>query len=174
MFNEEDFAAEYSRLVTGLVRRYFLRGGDYDDLYQEGMIGLLYAIRRYDPERSENFEAFASTCIKNRLFDALRRDIAANDKLFQTTESIKDFKEGSSGEPESKVLADESAKEIKEALTGLLSAFEVSVLDLYLEGYTVKEAAEKLNKPSKSVDNAIIRIRNKLKRYLQNRRQQEK
>ncbi len=174
MFNEEVFAAEYSRLVTRLVRRYFLRGGDYDDLYQEGMIGLLYAIRRFDPERSENFEAFASTCIKNRLLDALRRDIAANDKVYQTTESIQDFKEDTSGDPESKVLADESAKEIKKALTGLLSAFEVSVLDLYLEGYTVKEAAEKLNKPSKSVDNAIIRIRNKLKRYLQNRRQQEK
>lgn len=156
------------------MRRYFLRGGDYEDLYQEGMIGLLYAIRRYDPERSDNFEAYASMCIKSRLIDALRRDTAANDKLCHATESITDLHDIQLSDPESKVLADESVKEFKEAFTGLLSAFEVSVLDYYLEGYTVKETAEKLNRPSKSVDNAIIRIRNKLRIYLQNRRQQGK
>ncbi len=137
------------------------------------MIGLLYAVRRYDPEKSGDFEAFASMCIKTRLIDALRRDIPANEKLYQTTESIRDFNEASAIDPESKVLGDESAKEIKKALTGLLSAFEVSVLDYYLEGYTVKETAAKLNRPIKSVDNAIIRIRNKLRLYLKNQRQQD-
>lgn len=137
------------------------------------MIGLLYAVRRYDPERSGDFEAFASMCIKTRLIDALRRDVSANEKLYQTTESIKDLKESASIDPESKVLGDESAKEIKTALHGLLSAFEISVLDYYLEGYTVKETAEKLNRPSKSVDNAVVRIRNKLRTYLQNQRQQD-
>ena len=112
-------------------------------------------------------------CIRTRLIDALRRDVPANEKLYQTTESIKDLTESASVDPESKVLGDESAKEIKTALHGLLSAFEISVLDYYLEGYTVKETAEKLNRPSKSVDNAVIRIRNKLRTYLQNQRQQD-
>ena len=137
------------------------------------MIGLLYALRRYDPDKSEDFEAFASMCIKNRLIDALRRDLAANEKLFNTAEPVNGVKEPLYQDPESTVLGDESAKEIKDALKGLLSAFEITVLDCYLEGYTVKETAEKLKKPSKSVENAIIRIRNKLRKYLQNKRQQE-
>ena len=72
--NEELRAAEYSRLVSRIVRQFFLRGGDRDDLYQEGMIGLLKAIRSYDPARSDNFEAYASLCIRRQLYDAVRRD----------------------------------------------------------------------------------------------------
>ena len=169
--DEEVFATQYSRLVTRLVRRYFLSGGDYDDLYQEGMIGLLNAIRKYDPVRSDNFEAYASLCIKSRLVDAMRRDISENDRIYQSSDEV------FSGlsvydDPEEKVLAEESAKEITLAISDLLSAFEASVLDLYLEGYTIKEISDLLNKSLKSVDNAISRIRNKLRLYLNKRRQQ--
>ncbi len=173
MADEEIFAIQYSRLVTRLVRRYFLSGGDYDDLYQEGMIGLLNAIRKYDPSRSDNFEAYASLCIKSRLVDAMRRDISANDVIYQSSNEVSGISHNVGDNPEEKVLAEESAQEIISYISGLLSAFEASVLDLYLEGYTVKEISEQLNKTIKSVDNAIVRIRNKLRQYLNKRRQQE-
>ena len=167
---EEIFATQYSRLVTRLVRRYFLSGGDYDDLYQEGMIGLLNAIRKYDPARSDNFEAYASLCIKSRLVDAMRRDISENDKIYQSSDEF--FGIDVCSDPEEKVLAEESAQEIISEISGLLSAFEASVLDLYLEGYTVKEISVILNKTIKSVDNAIVRLRSKLRQYLNKRRHQ--
>ena len=173
MSDEELFATQYSRLVTRLVRRYFLSGGDYDDLYQEGMIGLLNAIRKYDPSRSDNFEAYASLCIKSRLVDAMRRDISSNDMIYQSSDELSDVTPALGDDPEEKVLAEESAQEIIQYISGLLSAFEASVLDLYLEGYTVKEISEKLDKTVKSVDNAIVRVRNKLRQYLNKRRQQD-
>ena len=175
-WNEDDFARHYSRLVSRCVRPLFLQGGDYDDLYQEGMIGLLQAVRKYDPDRSDSFEAFATLCIKNRLYDAVRKHAALSEKDFLVNQAIQAMADRSADEilndPEAEVLANESAKEIKMVLSGLLSAFEASVLDPYLEGYTALEIAGKLNKPVKSVDNAIRRIRNKLKRYLLTGRQQ--
>ena len=75
IFGEEELrAAEYSRLVSRIVRQFFLQGGDQDDLYQEGIIGLLKAIRSYDPVRSDNFEAYASLCIRRQIYDTIRRD----------------------------------------------------------------------------------------------------
>ena len=172
-YNEEVSAEQYSRLVTRYVRRYFLVGGEFDDLYQEGMIALLSAMRKYDPSRFGNFEAYASKCVKNRLIDAVRRDLLDSDRENKVFTVLRDSFIEIVPDPESKVIGDESAVELKQVILDLLSAFEASVLDLYLEGYTVKEISEKLGKNIKSVDNAVVRIRNKLKQYLNKRRQQE-
>lgn len=168
--SEEDSAREYSRLVSRLVRPFFLRGGDQDDLYQEGMIGLLKAIRSYDPGKNDSFEAYATLCIRSRLYDAVRTDASgfrreedARAKLQQLTPLPG---ESHYPDPEAECLANESAKEIQAALHGLLSPFEASVLDPYLEGYTVNEIAVRLARPQKSVDNAVRRIRQKLALYL--------
>ena len=171
--NEQLSAEQYSRLVAKYVRRYFLVGGDVDDLYQEGMIALLSAIRGYDPDRSDNFEAYASICIKNRLIDVVRRETLENDRAAEVFNVLQDNFSIDVSDPEAKVIGDESAVELKQVILDLLSAFEASVLDLYLEGYTVKEISDILGKNIKSVDNAIVRIRNKLKQYLNKRRQQE-
>lgn len=166
---EEDFARAYSRLVSRLVRPLFLRGGDQDDLYQEGMIGLLQAVRSYDPQKNSSFEAYAALCVRSRLYDAVRSDASG----FRREEDARQrlILDGSgvpqgSDDPEALCLANESAKEIQAALHGLLSAFESSVLDPYLEGYTVNEIAARLGRPQKSVHNAVGRIRLKAARYL--------
>lgn len=167
-FSEQEeavFAAEYSRLVSRLVRQFYLRGGDRDDLYQEGMIGLLKAIRSYDPARNDSFEAYASLCIRRQLYDAIRRtaklSMREEDALQQLGCST-----DASPDPETQCLANETEKEIKAAMQGLLSAFEASVLDPYLEGFSVCEIASRLGRDRKSVDNAILRIRRKLANYL--------
>ncbi|MEG1777637.1 MAG: sigma-70 family RNA polymerase sigma factor [Angelakisella sp.] len=170
--NEEDFARRYSRLVSRCVRPLFLQGADYDDLYQEGMIGLLKAIRSYDKARNDSFEAFATLCIKNQLYDAVRRSATLIKRQKQAENSLKTMV-GSDNiaacpSPEYEVMANESAKEIQTALNGLLSTFEASILDPYLEGYTASEIAVKCEKTVKSVENAITRIRRKLGQYLLN------
>ena len=169
---EEDFAREYSRLVSRLVRPLFLRGGDQDDLYQEGMIGLLKAIRSYDSARNDSFEAYATSCIRNRLYDAVRSDASGYRREEGARTRLQLFSalsgEEAHTDPETQCLANESAKEIQAALHGLLSPFEVSVLDPYLEGYTVNEIAARMSRPPKSVDNAVRRIRQKLAHYLSN------
>lgn len=168
--HEEDFAREYSRLVSRLVRPLFLRGGDQDDLYQEGMIGLLKAIRSYNPERNDSFEAYATFCIRNRLYDAVRSDVSGYQREEGTRIRLQFFSalpgQEAHFDPETQCLANESAKEIQAALYGLLSPFEASVLDPYLEGYTVNEIAARMSRPPKSVDNAVRRIRQKLAHYL--------
>ncbi len=165
--SEDGAARQYSRLVTKAIRPYFLKGGDADDLYQEGMIGLLKAIRTYDVRRNDSFEAYALLCIRSRLIDAIRASALASQKEhaaishFMTTSDIDTI-----NDPETQCLANESAKEIKDALSGLLSAFETSVLDPYLEGYTVSEISALLGRSVKSADNAVTRIRRKLAHYL--------
>lgn len=165
--DEELRAAEYSRLVSRIVRQFFLQGGDQDDLYQEGMIGLLKAIRSYDPARSDNFEAYASLCIRRQIYDTIRRDarllLREEDALRQIAP---DPALAGTHDPETQCLANETETEIKAALHGFLSAFEASVLDPYLAGYSVSEISRSLGRSPKSVENAILRIRRKLARYL--------
>ena len=165
--DEELRAAQYSRLVSRIVRQFFLQGGDQDDLYQEGMIGLLKAIRSYDPARSDNFEAYASLCIRRQIYDTIRRDarllLREEDVLRQIAP---DPVLTGAPDPETQCLANETETEIKAALHGFLSAFEASVLDPYLAGYSVSEISRTLGRSPKSVENAILRIRRKLARYL--------
>ncbi len=176
---EEELARRYARLVQSCVRPYFLTGGDYDDLVQEGMIGLLKAIREYDPARSQNFEAFAALCIRRQVYDALRRSKRKDGHLhIEYVEQAEGDGEGlphgsASQDPEAQFLAKESAWEIQKALSGLLSAFETAVLRSYLEGYTSSEIAEVLHRTPEAVENAIGRIRRKLAKYLQQGRQQD-
>ncbi len=165
--DEEVRAAEYSRLVSRIVRQFFLRGGDQDDLYQEGMIGLLKAIRSYDPTRNDNFEAFAALCIRRQLYDAVRRDASLSQREEAALQQLTpDPALNGHPDPETQCLANETETEIKAALHGFLSAFEASVLDPYLAGYSVSEISRSLGRSPKSVENAILRIRRKLARYL--------
>ena len=166
---EEELIKANVQLVRSCIRPYFLQGGDYDDLYQEGMLGLLSAVRSYDQSRNDSFQAYAALCIKRRVIDAIRRDQTRQAHLELETapvEALGLYPAGHTADPEASILASETAKEIKGTLSGMLSPFEVSVLDRYLEGYTASEIAEQLCRTRKSVDNAIRRVRQKLAEYL--------
>lgn len=175
--NEESIAREYVRLVRSCARPYFLAGGDYEDLVQEGMIGLLKAIREFDDTKSDNFEAFAYLCVRRKIYDAVRKSHRHDGRLeIEFSDIIDDTKlQGDTNRtnPETELLAKEAALEIKMALSGLLSVFETSVLRLYFQGYTSSQIAQMLAKDGKSVDNAIGRIRRKLATYLSLGRKQD-
>ena len=172
---EEQLVIRYNRLVRVCARPYFLAGGDSEDLIQEGMVGLLAAIREYDPSKPAAFRTYAEVCIKNRLLSAVKA--AARDKHTPLNNSVSFETPLFSGngdryayrasvqhleDPEEIFLSREAFRERMEALMGQLSGFEANVLRLYLTGLSYSEIAAEVKKSPKSVDNAVQRIRRKL------------
>lgn len=165
-------ARRYSRLVKICIRPYFLAGGDNEDLLQEGMIGLLSAMQEYDSTQGTSFRTYAEICIKRRIMDAARsasrkkhtplNDSVSLDALLFGEDQINFAVERSA---EEFVLEKEQEKDYITKCSRFLSAFESQILSHYLDGESYAEIAEKLGRSTKSVDNAVQRIRSKLARH---------
>ena len=172
---EDALATRYLRLVRICARPLFLAGGDSEDLIQEGTFGLLSAIRNYNPADGASFKTYAEHCIRMRLLSAIKsasrlKHVPLNDgiSLEELSEDpgadISTFPELIRYNPEELILAEESREELNAACSRCLSRFEIKVLDLYLEGLSYREIAERLCRDAKSIDNAVQRIRRKLAR----------
>ena len=172
---EEFLAVRYLRLVRACARPLFLAGGDSEDLIQEGTFGLLTAIRKFDPNSGASFRTFAEHCIRMRLLSAIKsasrlKHFPLNDgiSLEQLSEEpgadLSALPELLRHDPEKMILAKESREELYAAFSRCLSKFEIKVLDLYLEGLSYREIADRLCRSAKSIDNAVQRIRKKLAR----------
>ena len=168
---EEALAERYIRLVRVCARPYFLIGGDSEDLIQEGMLGLLSAIREYDPEKGTSFKTYAEVCIHNRIQSAIRsagrkKHAPLNDGIplddVLSDESKSQGAQYFQRSPEEQVLARETEKEFSSIYSRCLSRFEAGILDLYLDGLSYQEIAVSTGRNIKAVDNAIQRIRRKL------------
>ena len=172
---EEALVSEYSRLVRACARPYFLAGGDGEDLIQEGMLGLLSAVRTFDPEKGVKFSTYAEFCVRRRIYSAIRSASGYKHTPLNSYISLESpqLDENSAQnayflrDPEDFVIARESVGEVERLLYGALSRFESGVLELYLEGMSYKDMAARLGKSNKSVDNAVQRIRRKLAQILQ-------
>ena len=173
---EEILVKRYNRLVRQLARPFYLAGGDSDDLIQEGMIGLICAVREYDGQRAASFRTFAEICIRNRLYSAVRA--AARDKHTPLNQSVPlemPFFDGQSscfgamaGEnPEDLIIGREGVQDALSDVRKQLSDFEAKILGYYLDGLTIREMAKAVSRSPKSVDNAVQRIRRKAARHLQ-------
>lgn len=172
---EEVLAARYMYLVRSCARPLFLAGGDSEDLTQEGMFGLLSAIRNYKSELGASFRTYAEHCIRMRLLSAVKS--ASRLKHFPLNDgmSLEQLSEDSNAQlsaipealrlsPEKVVLARESKEELYAAFYRHLSELEIKVLGLYLEGLSYRDIASRLGKSPKAIDNAVQRIRRKLAR----------
>ena len=172
---EEALVTRYNRLVRQITRPYFLAGGDSDDLIQEGMLGLMKAVREFDRSKEASFRTFAEVCIRNRVYSVLRA--ASREKHSPLNHSISietPFFESNSytaidgheaqENPEDLMIRRENRSHDLLRINQRLSPLERSVLSLYLDGLTFSEIAEVLGKPSKSVENAVQRIRRKAAR----------
>ena len=153
---EEALILRYGRVIRSLARPYFLTGGDSEDLIQEGMLGLLNAIRRFDPLEETSFRTFAVLCIRRRLFSALRKaagtkNVSLDDclslesSLFDENPSRND----SLRSPEDVLIDREEARKRYEGLLRLLSPLERSVLRCFLRGMSYREIAEYTHKSEK-------------------------
>lgn len=171
---EECLVARYTRLVRACARPYFLAGGDSEDLIQEGMIGLLAAIRGYAPDKEAGFRTYAEICIRNRLRSAVRtaarnkhrplnHSLSLDDPVLEGNLDPRAYNAGPDAlqAPEDLLIGREEREDRMKALRDKLSGFEKTVLEFYLAGLSQSEIAQRVKKPLKSVDNAVQRIRRK-------------
>ena len=174
---EEALVTRYNRLVRTCARPFFLVGGDSEDLTQEGMVGLLKAVREYDASKEASFRTFAEICIRNRLYSVLRA--AARDKHMALNQSVpldtpffdaNSYTSGTSDltqrDPDAYLSHSERTAALSSGVRKQLSEFEAKILGYYLDGLSCREIAETVGKPPKSVDNAVQRIRRKVARQL--------
>lgn len=169
---------KYKGLVRRKARTMFLVGGDTDDLIQEGMIGLYKAVRDYDVRKEASFLTFANLCIDRQIYSAIN---ASNRKKHSplnsyisfpllnflndnvTNELYMDKQNVNHRNPEDLYIDRENVLHIEHMLEKELSAFEYEVLKMYIDGADYIEIAERMDKKPKSIDNAIQRIKKKVK-----------
>jgi RNA polymerase sporulation-specific sigma factor len=182
----EDFALEflmnkYKRLVEKKSKSYFLIGAGKDDLIQEGMIGLFKAIRDYRNDREASFYSFADLCVTRQMISAVKastrqKHMPLNTYISLNRPMFEDENENSSLEdrmpsskiinPEDILIGKENRHLIENELSKKLSRFEKEVLSFYIEGISYVEIAEILDRPIKSVDNALQRIKKKVEQII--------
>lgn len=160
--------ARYRNYVYKLCGAFYVSGGDIDDIFQEGMIGLYKAVRSFDPTLSTSFSSFAATCIKRQIISAVKASTRKKHLPLNSYISLSDSGYDADraapehSEPLSVVLDKEYRRRVSVKISEVLSTLELRVLYCYLRGMSYSEIAKKINKDEKSVDNAIYRIKNKL------------
>ncbi|HET6498002.1 MAG TPA: RNA polymerase sporulation sigma factor SigH [Coriobacteriia bacterium] len=167
----------YRGLVRCKARSYFLVGGDREDVVQEGLIGLFKAIRDYDPSRQSSFRSFAELCVTRQLITAIKtatrqkhtplngyvslsRPATADDDGERLLEDILAAREVC--DPAEIVISAWEGQFIRRGFAASLSPFESRVLSMYVQGNSYQEIAETLGRHTKSVDNALQRVKRKM------------
>ena len=173
---ERQLYERYKQAVRSRAHTYFLIGADHEDLVQEGMIGLYKAVLEYDPERETSFHSFADLCIMRQILTAIKRANRKKHAPLNTYVSLNQplFEEGGDQtlfdtmqnlrvvDPEEQLIGQEEYERIQKYLQENLSSLEQTVLGLYLNGLSYQQIAQKLDRPPKSIDNALQRIKHKL------------
>ncbi len=159
---------KYKKLVRRISSARFLLGGEQEDLIQEGMIGLYKAIRDYRPDRNASFSTFAALCIDRQLSHAIEASLRMKNQPLNTYLPLTDDEWEtailhSKESPESMIVEQEFTAEVLRAVREKLSPMERLVLELSIAGLDYREIAKKTGKSAKSVDNALQRIRRKVK-----------
>lgn len=171
---------KYKNVVRSKAGRMFILGADKDDLIQEGMIGLFKAVRDYDSGRDASFYTFADLCISRQMYTAIQ---AANRKkhsplnsyisLYKNQEEtdmeselIGAIQNSSERNPEEILIDRENVEAIEKIIENDLSPFERQVLELSMTGMSYQDIARLLGKDPKSTDNALNRVKTKIKRQL--------
>ena len=174
----EDYLMEkYKGLVRQKARAMFLIGGDTDDLIQEGMIGLFKAVRDFQPGREATFATFARMCIDRQIYSAIQNSNRQKHLPLNSYVSLNQEDESSPiwelsvENPEEIIIDQETTRDLQQKISDYLSHMENKVLDLYLKGEGYVEIGRILGKSPKSIDNALQRIRAKIREVIsQNRK----
>ena len=173
---------KYKYLVRSKAKSMYILGADGDDLIQEGMIGLFKAIRDYDTGRDASFSTFADLCVSRQMYTAIqaagRQKHAPLNTYISLYAGSAEKGEGEGWElihslisrveknPEELLIDKENLELLEKTIEKELSGFEKQVLDLYLTGMTYTQIAKVLGRDEKSTDNALQRIKGKLKKQI--------
>src|SRR5438045_3518996 len=170
------------RRYTGFVRlkasSYFLAGGDGEDLIQEGLIGLYKAVRDFRPEKETSFRSFAELCVTRQIITAIKTATRFKHAPLNTYISFSHTPAGQDGdgecslgdalpgpgvqEPSVMVISTEELQSLVFTLGTGLSSLEADALRLYLEGSSYEDMAERLGCDTKTIDNALQRVKRKI------------
>lgn len=175
--------SKYKYLVIRAAKAIYLIGGENDDLIQEGMIGLFKAIRDFDTNQEASFYSFAELCISRQMYTAIKLsqrqkhmplnsyvslyDIKKSDYDQKQSPLIEQLEIDTNSNPEELFLDKERMQMLVEELNERLSDMERRVLHLHLQGEDYRSIAELLDKSPKSIDNALQRIRQKMRTILE-------
>ena len=187
--DEEAFRLIYDEsreMLRSKANLYFMVGADRDDVMQEGMIGLFSAIRTFDPKAGASFKTFSEFCVKRRIINAVK--MAGRQKHKPLNESlsidaVSDDQEGkrkrpgmasieetlqapSTTDPEEILILADLLGYVESNANALFSEMERTVWKAYSQGLGTGQIAEKLNKPYKSVENALTRIKGKIEKLV--------
>lgn len=175
---------KYKNLVRSKAKSMYILGADGDDLIQEGMIGLFKAVRDFDSGRDASFATFADLCISRQMYTAVQasrrqKHIPLNTyiSLYETANGNYERSEEdmalvniltlkSDQSPEEMVIDKENVEQLEKTIEKELSSLEKQVLDLYVTGMSYTQIAKVLGRDEKSTDNALQRIRTKLKKAI--------
>jgi RNA polymerase sporulation-specific sigma factor len=174
----------YQGFVRMKASSYFLVGGDSDDLIQEGMVGLYKAIRDFRDDRESSFRNFAELCVTRQIITAVKtatrnkhtplnqyvsfaQSPSASSEVETTMEDI--LPGPSAADPVNQAISTEELASLVSCLKGSLSEMESSVLAFYLEDRSYEEVAMLLGCDTKTVDNALQRVKRKITRHIATR-----
>jgi RNA polymerase sigma factor, sigma-70 family len=163
-----ELCVRYATYVKQLSHRFFLVGGDTEDLVQEGMLALFKASTTYDETRNASFKTFATNCIRCRLIDAIKKDGNSTSKTLNGSSSLDDIFDtpAPDDDPLVTLLGEEAVDIINTKIAEILTSSERRIFDLYLEGLSYKEIGGTLKLSTKKVDNSLQQIKRKLKKAL--------
>ncbi|MCR3758034.1 RNA polymerase sporulation sigma factor SigH [Clostridium felsineum] len=181
--SQEYLINKYYNFVKAKAKSYFLIGADKEDICQEGMIGLYKAIRDFKPSKLASFKAFAELCITRQIITAIKTAtrqkhiplntyVSLNKPIYDEDSDRTLFDVVSSVEvsdPEELIISKEEVAKIRKNMLRVLSSLEIEVLQSYLEGKSYQEIAKDLDRCSKSIDNALQRVKRKLEKCLEKR-----
>lgn len=175
---------KYKNLVRKKAKSMYILGADNDDLIQEGMIGLFKAVRDYDPGRDASFYTFADLCISRQMYNAVQAsrrekhtplntyvslytDMAEAGSDGNSTELVNVIASAAESNPEQLMIDRENVADIEAIIEKELSSFEKQVLDLYITGMSYSQIARVLSRDAKSTDNALQRLKAKLRKAVE-------
>ena len=161
-------------ILKGYLKEYNIIGVEVADLYQEGLIGLMHAIKTFDKEKDVTFYTYANTCIRSSIISAMRQTFRMKNRILNNSFSLDKLIEDSnhnyyeifkdeSYDPNKVLLKEEENSEIINAIKSRLSRGELVIFELKLKGLNNTEIAELLNKSKKYVEYTMFRINKKYK-----------
>lgn len=182
--NITDFLMDkYKNLVRSKAKSMYILGADREDLIQEGMIGLFKALRDYDSGRDASFLTFADLCVSRQMYTAVQASrrkkhtplnsyislysgVAMGGDNGEETELVNVLSSLSEKSPEEAWIDKENMVLLEKTIDKELSSFEKQVLDLYVTGMGYVQIARVLGRDEKSTDNALQRLKGKLRRVI--------
>lgn len=164
----EALIVRYMWIARSKARKYFLSSGSYDDLLQEGLMGVFKAIRDFEPDKNDNFPAFISMCVGRQIMDVVRAYSRDKHRPLNEATAIEDLNSDLPSEyiydPINNFITREGTENFYKILDSMLKPIQMAVLKYYFEGYTYSEISELTKMPTKKVDNILNQIKTKIKK----------